>query len=141
MAWHRSLTHWSYLKVAVWTQPKEEQLVQTLWMRSESAIMLRSYSAPREFSWWCLRPYGAVTATSLRFYYRLIITQSHSTHFLHIQVCAVAWRSIMFKAISTRQMKMPLHCYRTVGDSTACTLAIYIISVRTQFQCDRGLNT
>lgn len=32
------------------------------------------------------------------------------------KVRAVAWRSVIFEAITTRQMKIPLQCYDAVGD-------------------------
>lgn len=80
---------------------KDKKLVQTvlIMMRSERAIETQLYPkglleisvqaqltyipSARQRSCW--RLYGAVTATSLRFYCVLIRTQSHAANFVHVQ--------------------------------------------------------
>lgn len=142
--------------LCVWTQPNGKQLVQTLWMRSESAIEtqsdpkgLREVSVQAQLTYHCVYtaiscvPWarrrssrgavGYLTALSRRPHYAstacLSERRATARSLWMFKVRAIAWRSSMFKAIPPRWTKMPLRSYGALGDSTAFTMAFYITFV------------
>lgn len=86
-------------------QAQENYSVSTVYLHCD---YVRYFSTPTEVSRRCSRTYGAVTATSLRFYCVFIRTKIHGAALCMLKGCAVGRRSTMFQAIPPRQINMPL---------------------------------
>lgn len=90
---------------------------------------MRYLSVPEELQWHCWRPYGAVTATELRFDCGFIRMQSHGAHFVHAQsaYCRKTFYNMLGDPIATYMMLLQ-RCRRLY----CVTLAFYNIQGRSR---------